>query len=188
MEIAEQRKEKDVQEVEKTELQQQQWRQEEEEMEEEETAVALQERRSRQPSATTIVVNSTGGVNVLFPLSEEHHNGFQKHGQEALQDGDKDGNGLEEDSEAISGKNVYYDKDQGTESVDGFSVTENNRLLFSASERSSKDDGLVAAMENFDDQKSQSHAINNQTKEISNDRNFSHKGYSSQKKTQHLDS
>ncbi|XP_052170639.1 uncharacterized protein LOC127786887 isoform X8 [Diospyros lotus] len=224
MEIAEQRQEKDVQEMEKTELQQQQWRQEEED----ETAVALQERWSWQPSA--IVVNSTGGVNVLFPLSEEphNHNGFKKHGQEALQDGDKDGNGMEEDSKAISGKNVYYDKDQGiwkcrnccwmyqsgspwtghtphpkfwhlhmllntkiinqegqcffckfegTESVDGFSATENNGLLFSASERSSRDDGLVAATENFDDQESQSHAINHQTKEISNDGSFSHVGF-----------
>ncbi|XP_052170649.1 membrane protein of ER body 2-like isoform X1 [Diospyros lotus] len=102
MEIAEQRQEKDVQEMEKTELQQQQWRQLWEKMGKDETV--------------------------------------------------------------------------GTESVYGFSVTENNGL-FSASERSSRDDGLVIATENFDDQKSQSHVINDQTKEISNDGSFSHLGF-----------
>ncbi|KAL7003709.1 hypothetical protein U1Q18_004857 [Sarracenia purpurea var. burkii] len=167
---------------ERRELQQQQWQKEEEEEEEvEETeehvveAEALQGRRPRHPTTTAAAIDANDSIsNGEVMLLSEPANEFQEqeYRQEELQNGSEISNEVEVESQERAEKNVYYDQDEGTESIYGFSITENGDIQDSAFEKNPGEDGLIVALKNFDSQQSQNTVVN-QYKENLKDNNLS---------------
>ncbi|KAL6955886.1 hypothetical protein U1Q18_047607 [Sarracenia purpurea var. burkii] len=156
-------------------------KEEEEEEEVEETeehvveAEALQGRRPRHPTTTAAAIDANDSIsNGEVMLLSEPANEFQEqeYRQEELQNGSEISNEVEVESQERAEKNVYYDQDEGTESIYGFSITENGDIQDSAFEKNPGEDGLIVALKNFDSQQSQNTVVN-QYKENLKDNNLS---------------
>ncbi|XP_057462677.1 membrane protein of ER body-like protein isoform X6 [Actinidia eriantha] len=141
------------------------YHQEAEEREEEE---ALQGRRPRHPAAAAVAV----GDDVMMPSSKPVNGLEEEDQQKKFQNGNKDGNYIKVDSKERSEKNVYYAKDEGTESIYGSSFTEHKGFQGSASEKNPGDDGLTVTIQNFDSQKGHDPIISHQYKENLKDDSF----------------
>ncbi|KAE9464681.1 hypothetical protein C3L33_03439, partial [Rhododendron williamsianum] len=94
----------------------------------------------------------TGGEEMLTSCSSGPVDEFQEE-EESRQEELRIGIEVESDAQQKSEKNVYYDQDQGTETISGYSVTDNSSVRGSASEKLFGDDGLVATLTKVESQR-----------------------------------
>ncbi|KAI8565188.1 hypothetical protein RHMOL_Rhmol03G0241200 [Rhododendron molle] len=85
------------------------------------------------------------------PVDEFREEEEEESRQEELRIGIEVESDAQQKSEKI--KNVYYDQDQGTETISGYSVTDNSGMLGSASEKLFGGDGLVATLTKVESQR-----------------------------------